>query len=257
MGPRNAAESLPNGLPCPVSSLGTRNKSAPWPSSRKRDRSQVMSFHLMHFDHPGREIPLFLMPGQPLLMPEPAQPGALGGNCVLCGTPARCSGSWRGCGAPASSVWVNAWLRTLPSQVIWGNTVAFNGVSANTDRGLSCEMGLYSASPSSSVSSPTAIRQENLKTCKLQLDSLPALPGQQDTHHFPQAFSLLSRGELLGQAQARSCTRVSQGMQVQHQDHSWARGVVFPSQIPHQVLGVFPVQLSGADYHQLSRFPAF
>lgn len=33
-GPQNAAESLPNGLPCPFLSLGTRNKSASQPSSR-------------------------------------------------------------------------------------------------------------------------------------------------------------------------------------------------------------------------------
>lgn len=121
---------------------------------------------------------------------------------------------------------------------------------------------LYSASPSSSLSLPTAIRQK-LKPCKLHLDSFCALPGQQDTHtqththHFPHAFSLLCRGELLGQAQAKGCMRVSQGMQEQHQDHSWARSVVTSSQILHQVLGVFPAQLSDADYDQLSRFPAF
>lgn len=46
-------------------------------------------------------------------------------------------------------------------------------------------------------------------------------------------------------------------MQEQHQDPSWARGVGTSSQIPHQVLGAFPAQLSDADYDQLSRFPAF
>lgn len=33
------------------------------------------------------------------------------------------------CGASVSSLQINAWLRTLPSQVIWCNTVTFNGVS--------------------------------------------------------------------------------------------------------------------------------
>lgn len=98
---------------CPIAfpvHFPPRNKSASWPSSRKRSRSQVTSFHLLHFDHPGREIPLFPVPGQPFLVPQPAQPGAWGGNCVLCGTPAGCSGTWRGCGASASSLQVSAWI---------------------------------------------------------------------------------------------------------------------------------------------------
>lgn len=129
MGPQNAAELLPCGLPCPHPSSGTRNKSASRPSSRKRSRSQVPSFHLLHFHHPGREIPLLLVPFQPFLMPQPAQPGALGENCVLCGIPVRCLGTWRGCGTSASSLQVSAWPRTLSFQVIWCSTVAFNGVS--------------------------------------------------------------------------------------------------------------------------------
>lgn len=86
---------------------------------------------------------------------------------------------------------------------------------------------------------------------------LHSLDSREGTHPpFSSCFAV-QRGELLVQAQANGCTRVFQGMQEQHQDQSWARGVVTSSQAPQQVLGVFPAQLSDADYDQLSRFPAF
>lgn len=59
------------------------------------------------------------------------------------------------------------------------------------------------------------------------------------------------------QAQAKGCMRDSQGLQEQPQSHSWARGVVTSSQTPQQALGVFPAQLSDADYDQLSSFLPF
>lgn len=46
-------------------------------------------------------------------------------------------------------------------------------------------------------------------------------------------------------------------MQKQHWDQLLGRGCCQPSQIPHWVLGVLPVQLSDADYDQLSSFPVF
>ena len=77
-------------------------------------------------------------------------------------------------------------------------------------------------------------------------------------HHFSHAFSLLSKGELLGQACSKSCVEGLPRHAGAVLGPAVAQGVLSPpSPIPRRVLGVLPVQLSDVDYDQLSSFLVF